>query len=224
MLKYGQAFTYDALSKKGVRPIIYSANGGHPNFAVPGIHTRMVSIIKVNDTTSAGPLWDPTLSAYFYTYTPAGDNGWNGSFTPSDPSTPVGWLHFEGRWGDEQYLDSDPRQVNYLNASIAWEWESGPTGPMDKQLNRSDICWSASGTPCVTLSTLPATSGSSVPVTVTRSTSRGSVPTGTITSSAGSKSTSTGAPKPTSSTGAASSLGVHVGLNLWVAVVAVLVW
>ncbi|KAE9378257.1 hypothetical protein N431DRAFT_541778 [Stipitochalara longipes BDJ] len=223
--EYGQAFTYKALSKKGVRPIIYSANGGHPNYAVPGLHSRNVSIIVVNDTTSAGPLWDPTLSAYFYTYTPSSTE--NGTFVASNSSTPVGWLHFEGRWGDEQYLDSDPRQVNFLNASIAWKWETGPTGPLDKDLNRTDVCPSASGTPCVTLSVLPATSGSSIPVTVTRTTStQGSVPTGTgggksISSTAGSTGTSTGAAKPT---GAAVSLNVNIGLTFWGAVVALLVW
>lgn len=32
----GQAFTYDALEKKGKRPYSYSGNGTHANYAVKG--------------------------------------------------------------------------------------------------------------------------------------------------------------------------------------------
>lgn len=32
----GQAFTYNALEKKGKRPIAYSGNGTHANYAVKG--------------------------------------------------------------------------------------------------------------------------------------------------------------------------------------------
>jgi hypothetical protein len=165
--------------------------------------------VTVNDFTSPGPLWDPTLSAYFYLYSPSGDN--NGTFVPSDSSTPVGWLFFEGRWGDEQYPDSDPRQVNFLNLNITWKYESGPTGPLDKGLNRTDVCPNVSGTPCTTLSVLPATSGSSIPATVTRTTTSHSlVPTrtgGVTTSgsagSTGSSTSSGGSPTSSSKSGAA---------------------
>ena len=212
------------MSKKGSRPVIYSAIGSHANYAVAGTHSRNVSIITINDFTSSGPVWDPTLSAYFYTYTPS--SATNGTFVPSDASTSTGWLYFEGRWGDEQYPDNDPRQVNFLNASISWKYESGPTGPLDKGLNRTDVCPNVVGTPCTTLSVLPATSGSSIPVTVTRTTSgQSSVPTETgggnrTTSSAG----STGTPSPTLSTGEAGSLNFNIGFPFWGAVVALLVW
>jgi hypothetical protein len=126
----------------------------------------------VNDTTSAGPMWDPTLSAYYYSFTPSSST--NGTFVPSDSSTPVSWLYFLGQWGDEQYPDSDPRQVNFLNLNLTWKYESGPTGPLDKGLNRTDACPDVVGTNCTTLSSLPATSGTSVPVTVVRSTSSAS--------------------------------------------------
>ncbi len=164
--KYGQAFTYDSLSKNGTRPIIYSALGAHPNFAVLGTHSRNFSTVVVNDYTSAGPLWDPTVSAYYYAYAPSSAS--NGTFTPLNSSDSISWLYFLGRWGDEQYLDSDPRQVNLLNLSIQWKYMSGPTGPLDKDLNRTDVCPSASGVTCTTLTALPATSGPSIPVTVTR--------------------------------------------------------
>jgi hypothetical protein len=123
----------------------------------------------VNDFTSPGPIWDPTLSAYYYSYTASSDT--NGTFVGSDSSTPAAWLYYFGRWGDEQYPDSDPRQVNLGNLNITWKYESGPTGPLDKSLNRTDVCPTVAGTNCTTLSVLPAASGSSIPVTVTRTTS-----------------------------------------------------
>lgn len=187
-----------------------------------------MSIVTVDDFTSPGPVWDPTLSAYFYAYTPS--SATNGTFVPSDASSPTGWLYFEGRWGDEQYLDSDPRQVNFLNASVAWKYETGPTGPLDKNLNRTDVCPNVVGTPCSTLTALPATSGTSIPITVTRTTSsQSSVPTGTSggnrtsSSSAGLTGTSTGATgSPISSAGSAGSLNLNSGLAFVGAAVALL--
>lgn len=125
--------------------------------------------MQVNDTTSAGPIWDPTLSAYYYSFTPL--SATYGIFVPPDSSTPTSWLYFLGQWGDEQYPNSDPRQVDFLNLNLTWKYESGPTGPLDKGLNRTDTCPDVVGTNCTTLSVLPATSGTSVPVTVVRSTS-----------------------------------------------------
>lgn len=43
-------------------------------------------------------------------------------------------------WGDEQYPDSDPRQLDYLDLGVEYRYTSGPTGPEDKQLNRTDVC------------------------------------------------------------------------------------
>ncbi|KAH8809293.1 hypothetical protein F5884DRAFT_753778 [Xylogone sp. PMI_703] len=172
----GQAFSYDALSKNGVRPIVYSAVGSHANYAVPGTHAMVqpipggpimnISSITLNDFTSAGAIWDPILSAYFYTYTPT--SATNGTFVPEDPSFPVSWLHFLGRWGDKQYPDSDPRQQDLLNLHLSFKFEDGPTGPIAKSLNRSDICPDGTTGGCTTSSALPAVSGSSIPVTVTR--------------------------------------------------------
>ena len=229
--QYGQAFTYDSLSKNGSRPIIYSAIGTHDKFRSPRDDTRIIDTLDINDNTSPGPIWDPTLSAYYYTYAPS--SATNGIFTPSDASFPIGWLLFEGQWGDEQYPDSDPRQVNFLNVSIAWKYESGPTGPIDKDLNRTDVCPKVSGTPCTTLSVLPATSGSSIPVTVTRTTSfQSSLPTGsgggnaTLTRGAGSTGSSTSAAGSSPSgafTGGTKFLEVNVQSTVWMALVALLI-
>ena len=155
-LKCGQAFTYDSHSKNGSRPIIYSAIGSHAKFAVPGTHSRTIAAVVVNGFTSPGPIWDPTLSAYYYSYTALSDT--NGTFVSSDSSNPTAWLYFFGRWGDEQYPDSD-------------------------------------GTNCTTLSVLPATSGLSISVTVTRTTSSQNPSTTT----SASKTTSSGSAGPTGS-------------------------
>jgi len=161
----GQAFTYEAVSKIGTRPIIYSAIGTHANYAVPGTHSRFVASATVNDTTSAGLLWDPILSAYSYTLIQA--TATNSTFFGSESSTPASWLSFLGRWGDEQYLDSDPRQFDFLNLNVTWRYESGPTGPQDKSLNRTEVC-PDDAKACTTLSMLPAVSGSNILSTVIR--------------------------------------------------------
>lgn len=48
------------------------------------------------DYTDKGPLWDPTLSAYYYSYDESTEK-----FTAYNDSTPVNWLYFLGAWGDE---------------------------------------------------------------------------------------------------------------------------
>jgi hypothetical protein len=58
--------------------------------------------------------------------------------------------------------------VNFYGLNVTWKYESGPTGPADKGLIRKEVCPDVGGKTCVTLSALPAVSGSSVPVTVTR--------------------------------------------------------
>lgn len=89
----------------------------------------------LTDTTDGGPLWDPTLAAYYYAY-----DGESDTFTAYDEHTPVDWLYFEGRWGDEQYPESDPRQELVLGIEGLAKYGSGPTGPGDKGLLREDVC------------------------------------------------------------------------------------
>lgn len=226
--KYGQAFSYTALSKNGSRPIIYSAIGSHANFAVTGTHGRLVASLTINDYTSQGPPWDPTLSAYYYAFTPTSDT--NGTLVPSDSSTPISWLYFLGRWGDKQYPDSDPVQVNLLNLNVTWKYETGPTGPLDKGLDRKDTCPDVSGTACTTFTVLPSVSGSSIPATVTRSTSSGIAASSTASSTGSSGSTTTGTAGTTASaTGSAagsantSSPGSRVEVGLGFVIMSLLV-
>jgi len=62
----------------------------------------------VYDRTSQGLVWDPTLSAYYYTYSMS-----TSAFTPAVANTPTGYLYFQGRWGDQQYLDDVKGQEEF---------------------------------------------------------------------------------------------------------------
>ncbi|KAF1344692.1 hypothetical protein BDV97DRAFT_425035 [Delphinella strobiligena] len=136
----GEAFTYDAVHKTGVRPIVYSANGSHANYATVGTHDHTIPNLDIphgllEDYTDAGPIWDPTLSAYYYTY-----NANTQQFAAYDNSAPTSYLTFTGQWGDKQYPNSDPRQLNYLDLNIGYRYTSGPNGPRFKGLNRTGVC------------------------------------------------------------------------------------
>jgi hypothetical protein len=137
----GQAFSYSATEKdaSNTRPIVYSANGSHAVYAIGGTHDHTIPNFNLpggvlEDHTDRGMLWDPLLSAYYYSFN-AGDS----SFTPYDKSgaTPVNWLKFTGRWGDQEYPTSDKRQFKIFGQA---KYVGGPTGPADKQLNRANVC------------------------------------------------------------------------------------
>ena len=136
----GEAFTYSAMNKQGVRPIVYVADGTHANYAITGTHQTTVYNVNLpigpfEDTTSQGALWDPTLSAYAVSYTPSAN-----SFTAYD-GAPVNWLYYLGHWGDEQLPNGTPGQEDLFGL---YKYVSGPTGPIDKVLNRQDVCPSTS--------------------------------------------------------------------------------
>lgn len=89
----------------------------------------------ITDYTDAGAKWDPVASAYFYSY-----NATTQTFAALDDSSPVGYLNFVGRWGDQQYPGSDKRQYRFLGIDAAARYVGGPTGPRDKGLNRAKVC------------------------------------------------------------------------------------
>ncbi len=133
----GQAFHYSTVEKKGIRPITYSAEGSHANYAVAGVHDHTIPDLNLpagflQDYTSQGKLWDPTLSTYYYNYYA------NNQSFESIAGSPIGAMAFKGRWGDEQYPDDDERQPPPFFGFR--KFTSGPTGPWDKQLNRDKIC------------------------------------------------------------------------------------
>ena len=142
----GEAFTYNAVEKEGIRPITYSAQGSHANYAIVGTHDHTIPDLNLPagfllDYTSRGMLWDPTLNTYFYNY-----NATTMSFSAADGNSPVGAMNYRGRWGDKQYPDDDPRQPPPFFGFR--KYVGGPTGPYDKQLNRTLIC-PANGIPCI---------------------------------------------------------------------------
>jgi hypothetical protein len=119
---------------------VYIANGTHANYATSGKHDHTIPNIDlpdgpVEDYTNKGAFWDPAKSAYWYSY-----NANSQQFTAYDASTPVNWLYFLGRWGDKQYPNSDPRQQTIFNIPGSQKYANGPTGPEDKQLNRTHVC------------------------------------------------------------------------------------
>ncbi|KAF2104779.1 hypothetical protein NA57DRAFT_70985 [Rhizodiscina lignyota] len=137
----GEAFKYDILDKdttNSLRPIVYSANGSHANYAISGTHDHTIPNLNLpdngilDDYTDQGRLWDPIASAWFYSYTPSPE-----TYTAYDGSSPTGWLYFNGQWGDQQYPDSDPRQTELFGQA---KYSSGPTGPRDKDLDRTNVC------------------------------------------------------------------------------------
>jgi len=141
----GQAFTYKAVEKEGVRPVSYAARGSHANYAIPGAHDHTIPGLNlpdgfIVDYTSPGTLWDPTLNTYLYTY-----DGETATFSSADGESPLGAMAYKGRWGDEQYPESDPRQGRFFGF---YKFVGGPTGPWDKSLNRTLIC-PDNGIPCI---------------------------------------------------------------------------
>ncbi|KAH0492309.1 hypothetical protein TgHK011_007267 [Trichoderma gracile] len=152
----GQAYAWEAVEKRGDRPVIYSAVGSHAMYALPGSHPYVLPFKLLKDVTDKGPLWDPALNnyAYFYDYTREdpkdtiehedgiAEKGLlhdTHSFTPaaSNPDAPTTWLHFQGRWGDEVYTLADPRQWRLFGQ---YHYVTGPAGPKFKNLERQTLC------------------------------------------------------------------------------------
>ncbi|KAJ8610880.1 hypothetical protein MRB53_038268 [Persea americana] len=157
----GEAFTWAALPKNGIRVITYSANGTHANWATLGFHDHTIPDVAapigfILDHTGNGSVWDPTLSSYFYEVTfpvPANSSASSSAIPTfaalpdpySDVAAPVNWLYFTGQFGDDQLPTSDPRQKEFFGF---YKYTAGPTGPRDKQLNRLDVC-PVNSDPCI---------------------------------------------------------------------------
>ncbi|KAL8945730.1 MAG: hypothetical protein Q9222_007771, partial [Ikaeria aurantiellina] len=142
---FGEAFTYSCLQKSGPRPIAYSGNGSHAVYAIAGTHDHTIPNVNLpgkgilTDYTDNGTLWDPLLSAYFYSYD-AGADDFSAYDGDGGEAYPTAWLRFVGKWGDQEYPDSDPRQHKILGIDATARFANGPTGPRDKQLVREKVC------------------------------------------------------------------------------------
>jgi hypothetical protein len=131
----GEAFTYAAVQKQGVRPVTFVANGTHANYATTGTHDHTIPGLNLpggplEDHCDEGTLWDPTLAAFAYSYDGTAFAPYSGSVSPN-------WLYFAGHWGDAQLPDSTPGQVDIFGQA---KYVAGPTGPIDKVLNRTAVC------------------------------------------------------------------------------------
>jgi hypothetical protein len=113
---------------------------------LPGVNrTELPSSIAnllFDYTDDNGTLWDPSLSAYWYKYNTSITEG----FQPYDKATPYNFLRFRGHWGDQQYPDGDKRQSSFdpnmlgFSAPVQYKFVDGPTGPLDKELERGSVC------------------------------------------------------------------------------------
>jgi hypothetical protein len=122
--------------REGIRPVAYVAKGSHANYAIPGTHAHDIPNLNLpfgalEDVTDKGSMWDPVASSWVY----ESESG-NGTFEAFG-GAPVGWLDFRGRWGDEEYPAGDRRQVEVFGQK---KFVGGPTGLVDKQLDRKEVC------------------------------------------------------------------------------------
>ncbi|KAF2688065.1 hypothetical protein K458DRAFT_295182 [Lentithecium fluviatile CBS 122367] len=131
---FGDAYTWDAVEKKGDRPVGFSATGTHAMYATEGVHPYVLPGGILHDVTDRGPLWDPTLNMYSFTYDYQRDNLRSSNLTPQAPTE---WFFFQGHWGDKFYPLSDPRQYRFLGQ---YHYVNGPLGPRFKNLGRQEIC------------------------------------------------------------------------------------
>ncbi|KAF2676542.1 hypothetical protein K458DRAFT_447452 [Lentithecium fluviatile CBS 122367] len=137
----GEAYTFEALKKdsSGKRPLAHCANGSHALYATPGPHDHTIPNLNLPvpfllvDETDTGPLYDPLPCSHFYTHNPQ-----SSSFAPihPTPAAPTAYLHFRGRWGDQEYPAGDRRQDDLAGNK---KYVGGPTGPADKQLGRKEV-------------------------------------------------------------------------------------
>lgn len=103
-------------------------------YATAGVHPYILPGGILHDMTDRGPLWDPTLNLYAYTYDYKRDDLKSSNLTPQ---APIGWFYFQGHWGDKFYPLSDPRQYRFLGQ---YHYVNGPLGPRFKNLGRKEIC------------------------------------------------------------------------------------
>lgn len=113
---------------------LFCSNHDH---TIPGLSLPVGLLV---DKCNEGYLWDPTLSAYSFRYDRA-----TKTFHAYDAGTPVNWLNFDGRWGDEQLPDNAAGQINFFGQR---KYTSGPDGPKFKELDRQNVCPSKVS-PCI---------------------------------------------------------------------------
>lgn len=137
----GSAYKYKAMEKLTTdenRPVIFSARGTHANYASVGQHSHDLPFYILSDFTDRGPIWDPAKNYLAYTFDKnTNEIGVaNGSIDGREHRL-GNWLSFIGHWGDKRLDVGDPRQKRH---PFEWRFIDGPTGPVDKNLNRYKVC------------------------------------------------------------------------------------
>lgn len=112
-------------------------------YATPGIHPYILPLGLLHDETDRGPLWDPLLNSYTYTYDYLTDDLRASNITPQAPTD---WFYFGGHWGDKLYPSDDSRQYQFVGQ---YHYVSGPLGPRFKNLGRRKVCQGGYKDPCV---------------------------------------------------------------------------
>ena len=140
---FGSAYSYEAVEKIGKRPVIYSAYGTHAMYALPGLHPYVLPWGILHDSTDRGPLWDPALNSFSYTYDFMNQTLRVSNYTPT---APIEWFNFCGHWGDKFYPLGDKRQYRFAGQ---YHYVNGPYGPKFKNLGRKKICQGPESAPCV---------------------------------------------------------------------------
>ncbi|KAK1830649.1 hypothetical protein QBC39DRAFT_105303 [Podospora conica] len=136
----GAAYSWhdSTVTKRDGRPIVYSAYGSHANYPNIGNTTHDAALI---DWCDAGPIWDPILSAYFLRFHPSNSTVSPIHQSPHPPSAgpiPISFFYFTGRWGDQEYPLTDPRQITLPGFDFS-RFSTGPTGPRAKHLVRKGL-------------------------------------------------------------------------------------
>ncbi|RMZ75618.1 hypothetical protein DV738_g5389, partial [Chaetothyriales sp. CBS 135597] len=146
----GQAFRFSVIDKdpNSGRPLNFPARGSHANYPTSGQHDHTIPGVDLPvgallEYTSEGTLWDPLTQALFYNY-----NVTTSTFTPLN-GQPTAFLSFLGHWGDDELPLSNSNQVDFFGFR---KYTGGPTGPEDKNLNRSAVCQSS---PCIVIEIPP---------------------------------------------------------------------
>lgn len=128
----GAAYTFSAMQQQSGRPVTYIGVGTHANYATPGSHEH--DFPGLDDTTDAGHLWDVTknfrgywfdTSSSTFSVASGADVG-----TAVEAGEGVGWLNFQGKWGDKQYELFHDGQYCVGIPDVATECKlvDGPTG------------------------------------------------------------------------------------------------
>lgn len=112
-------------------------------YATAGAHPYILPLGILHDQTDRGPLWDPLLNLYTYTYNHLTDELHAAAQTPDVPTE---WFYFAGHWGDKVYPLEDSRQYRF---AMQYHYVSGPLGPRFKNLGRRKVCQGRDSDPCV---------------------------------------------------------------------------